>query len=217
MTPSETNIISSVSIPDRYRYNKDLHVFRVKCLKYGETILELVVGNLASPTLPNPATAKSKIKIVCARPSSLVIKPKLKSTCPLSAPQDSVFPVEKHHNIEIEVEVRDELGRNFYNISTLKFDWNIEGSGSFEILKGIKEEVNGAKGFFAITRNFQILKEMQSNTAKISAHIIGYKEEFKDKYNIKSEIELISVDKASVEPENMAIFNHPNNKVLIYI
>ncbi|CAG2175645.1 unnamed protein product, partial [Oppiella nova] len=108
LTSSESSIVSSHEIVDRYRYNKDLHVFRVKCLQYGETLLELDVGNLASPTLPNPANARADIKILCSRPASLIIKPKLKSSCPLSAPQDSVFPVEKNQNTEIEVDVRDD-------------------------------------------------------------------------------------------------------------
>lgn len=217
LTPSDISIISWKAIVDRFRNNKDLHVFRLKCEKYGETNLVLVVGNLESATLPNPATAKAQMTIVCARPSSLVIKPKLKPSCPLSAPQDSVFPVEKNQNIEIEVQARDELGRNFYNISTLSIDWNTDGIASFELLNGIKEQVNGAKGFFAITRNFQILKDIKSNTAKISAEITGYKQEFRDKFNIKSEIDLMFVDKASVESENMAIFNHPKNKVSLLI
>ena len=210
---SDSSIVSSAEVKDRYRYNKDLHVFRVKCVEYGETPLELDVGNLASHTLPNPASAHSKIRILCARPSSLIIKPKLKSSCPLSAPQDSVFPIEKNQNPEIEVEVRDERGNTFYNISTLSIVWKVEGSATFEVQNGVKEIVNGAKGYFAITRNIQILSEMRSNSVKIGAEITGYKKEFKERFKIKSEIELNSVDKAKVDSDNIAIFNHPNKKV----
>lgn len=210
----DSSVVSSLEIKDRYRYNKDLHVFRVKCLQYGETNLELDVGNLASPTLPNPANAKAKVQILCTRPTSMIIKPKLKSSCPLSSPQDSVFPIETNQNPEIEVEVRDDNGRGFYNISTLNIVWRVDGTASFETQNGVKEVVNGVKGYFAITRNVQILREMRSNSVKISAEINGYKKGFKDTFHIKSEIELIAVDKAKVESENIAIFNHPKQKVV---
>ena len=210
---SDSSIVSSLEIKDRYRYNKDLHVFRVKCLEYGDTPLELDVGNIASTTLPNPATAKTKVQIICGRPASLIIKPKLKSSCPLSAPQDSVFPIEKNQNPEIEVVVRDESGRSFYNITTLNIVWNTDGSAALETQNGVKEIVNGVKGYFTITRNIQIVREMRSNSVKLSAEITGYKKQFKDKFKIKSEIELIAVDKAKVESDDISIFNHPNQKV----
>ena len=213
MSTSEPSIVSSFEVLDRYRYNKDLHVFRVKCLQYGETDLKLDVGNLASATLPNPSSANAQVKIVCARPSSLIIRPKLKSSCPLSAPQDSVFPIEKNQNPEIEVEVRDDSGRSFYNISTLNILWKIEGKGTLETQNGVKEIVNGAKGYFSITKNIQTLREIRSNSVKIGAEINGYKKDFKDYFRINNEIELISVDKAKVDQENVAILNHPDQKV----
>ncbi|CAG2178246.1 unnamed protein product, partial [Oppiella nova] len=133
------------------------------------------------------------------------------SSCPLSAPQDSVFPVEKNQNTEIEVDVRDDSGRSFYNISTLDIVWSVDGTDN-EIPNGVKEVVNGAKGYFAITRNVQIMREFLTNSVKISAEIIGYKKQYKDKFKIRSEIELISVDKAAVDSDNIAIFNHPKQK-----
>src|SRR5699024_8637128 len=106
---------------DRYRYNKDLHVYRTECIDYGETLITLEVGNQPSATLANPASTSATVKISCAKPETLIIRPKLKSTCPQ---QDLVFTLEKNRDIELDVQVLDAKGQPFYNFSTLYFDWS---------------------------------------------------------------------------------------------
>lgn len=200
-------------IKDRYRYNKELHVFRTQCLAYGETIIDLEVGNVASPTLSNPALTYSSVKIICTKPETLIIRPRMKSTCPQ---QEMSFTLEKNKEIELDVQVLDKNGNQFYNFSTLYFEWSKDGTGAFEYLHGIREEVNGAKGYFCLTRSVQILKGMVSSRSRIRAHITGYHRSsffFGEQFSVHREIELILSNPMTTEEESISILKHSSYTV----
>lgn len=213
-TATNDTIVSIKEIKDRYRYNKDLHVFRTRCLAYGETKINLEVGNTPSPTLTNPASTFSTVKVICAKPETLIIRPRMKSTCPQ---QEMTFTLEKNKNIELDVQVLDGNGNQFYNFSTLYFEWTKDGTGAFEFLNGVSEEVNGAKGYFSLTRSKQVLKGLVSVRSRIRAHITGYQRSyFGDRFSVQREIDLILTNPTSLAENNLSILKHSDYKVIYF-
>lgn len=211
--PNADDIVKFKELKDPYRYNKDLHLFQATCTSYGETTLELEVANRASPTLKNPATTKTTVKIICARPETLIIRPNLKKTCPQ---QENTFTLEKSAETQLDVVVLDGQGRAFYNFSTFHFDWSTDGDGVFKTKTGVLEEVNGAKTFMVLTRSYQQLDRLTSRRSKVQARIGGYKHDssyFADRFDVKRNIELILVDKLETSEESVSILKHTDYKV----
>lgn len=206
--------VTITEVKDRYRYNKDLHIYRTKCVDYGETEITVQVGNVKSPTLMNPASTSATVKVICAKPETLIIRPKLKSTCPQ---QDFVFKLEKNRKIELDVQVLDGRGNSFYNFSTLYFDWSKDGNGEFQQTNGIKEEVNGAKGYFSLARSFQVLSQLSTIRSKVRGRITGYHGSFwGDRFDVYREIELILTDPLTTEEDSISILKHPSYKVIYF-
>nr|XP_027197064.1 nuclear pore membrane glycoprotein 210-like [Dermatophagoides pteronyssinus] len=217
------SILELIEIRDRYRYNKDLHIFRAFCNEYGETEIEFKVGNIVSPTLLNPASTITTVHIKCSRPETLIIKPKSKSTCPN---QDVQFSLEKNRSHELEINVFDQQGNSFYNFSTLYFEWSKDLSdGIFEESNRVLEEVNGARGFFVLTRSYQIFSRIPDSlkTIRIRCRIIGYQQQqqqrrhFSDQFDIRREIELIFLDPLTVTEESITILKHLDYKKILTI
>lgn len=195
VTNSSSSVIELKEIKDRYRYNKDLHVFRTKCLAYGETSVQLEVGNSPSPTLPNPASTQASVRIICSKPETLIVRPKLKPTCPQ---HDFTFSLERNQEIDLQVQVLDSAGNSFYNFSTLYFDWtNKGGNGRFTEVHKVLEEVNGVKGYFSLTYSYQRIKGLTTELSKIRARISGYHSGyFSERFDVTREIEVKLVDRA---------------------
>ncbi|RWS16815.1 nuclear pore membrane glycoprotein 210-like protein [Dinothrombium tinctorium] len=235
LTPDIPSIFAITPITDPYRYKKDLHVFRVVCKDLGESEIELAVGNLATATLPNPAVQKETVRIACSFPSKLFLKPKLKSddSCPLisnSASGSSLkVPVSSNRDTEIEVFTKDKNDRIFLNITSLRVTWKISdlSIGKLNAYQDFIEEVNGANGYRRWNRNYQIFHPLnKEGEVLVEAKIEGYRKDVLSQgaINTYSEIEKISskvtltiVDKPSVEPEEVAALNHPNNKINVQI
>lgn len=217
--PSNSSIVDLKEIRDRYRYNKDLHIFRAYCKQYGETKIELKVGNKISPTLPNPALTETSVRIICSRPETLIVKPRTKSTCPQ---QDAQFTMEKFRNIELDVEVLDQNGLAFYNFSTFYFEWSKNvGTGIFEAINSVNEEVNAARGYAVLKRSYQILSKFVSNDIiRIQCSITGYKPRiysWYDRFDIGREIELILTDAMLTKENSVTILKHVDYKKTISI
>lgn len=104
----------------------DLTVVSVLCRKLGETSVTLSISN--SPLLPNTKTKESvaNVRVICGKPRSVALQPKIKvadaCSCPMDLSADRVV-VNSNEDVELEVAVRDELGRKFLNVSSLKFEW----------------------------------------------------------------------------------------------
>lgn len=211
------DIVELRELKDPYRYNKDLHLFRARCTNYGETQLQLEVTNRASATLKNPASTTTTVKIVCARPETLIIRPRLKETCPQ---QENTFTLEKTGNIQLDVSVLDAGGRMFYNFSTLQFDWFTDGDGVFKARNGVLEQVNAAKTFAVLTRSYQQIDRLKSTHSKVQGRIGGYKQAtsfFAQRFDIKRDIQLVLVDKMETLEENISILKHEHFKVRCHV
>lgn len=232
LSSSNTNLYEMQFIADPYRYKKDLHVFKVTCKELGESDLELAVGNLASPTLPNPAIEKVKAKLACGTPLTLHLRPKLKSddNCPLS--QASILasgaklPISATRDSEIEIFAKDVQGRKFYNISSLFVTWQVSDYtlAKLSSYKFFHEEVNGASGYRRLTRSYQTIKPLsKEGDLSVEAIATSYRAEVLSKEGVKnykdisSELRAVAtltlVSKPEVTPKDISILNHSGNKV----
>ncbi|RWS29275.1 nuclear pore membrane glycoprotein 210-like protein [Leptotrombidium deliense] len=236
LQPTVPSLFSMSPITDPYRYKKDLHVFRVVCKDIGESDVELAVGNLESPTLPNPAVQKANVKLICGVPSKLFLRPKLKSEehCPIgnnvASSSALKIPVSSSRNTEIELFAKDSAGRLFLNMSSLQVVWKLSDSsyGKLESVQDFVEEVNGAHGYRRWNRNFQSFHPLKrEGEVVVDARIEGYKKTvlkhegiisfFDLSDGISTKVTLTLVDKPTIDPEEVTILNHPNNKVNLQI
>lgn len=210
-TASNVSVVVLTEIKDRYRYNKDLHVYRTRCVGYGETVVEVTVGNAVSPTLAKPASTHASVRLRCAPPETLILRPKMKASCPQ---QDLLFAIEANTDLQVDVTVLDVQGQAFYNFSTLYFDWSTDGDGTFAEMHAINEEVNGAKGYFALTRSYQQLTRLSSRRCKVRARISGYHGAFiGERFDVLREIELVLAQPHITQEQSITIVKHASYKV----
>lgn len=232
LSAGSKNLFDTQFIADPYRYKKDLHVFKVTCMELGETELELAVGNLASPTLPNPAVERISAKLACASPTRFHLRPKLKAddNCPLS--QTSIIssgaklPISSTRDSEIEIFAEDAKGRRFYNITSLFITWQVSDYSLAKLSshKYFTEEVNAAAGYRKLTRNYQsITPAGKEGDIFVEAIATSYrsdvlsKEGVKNYKDISAELKasatLSLVDKPQANPKAVSLLNHRRNKV----
>lgn len=222
LEPNNNPIMSFEPIIDRYRYNKDLHVFKAFCNEYGEVSVTLNVGNQPSPFLPNPASSKASLKLICGRPDSIQIRPKLKSTCPLNEMAsliDMVVPISTTNPTDFEMIVFDDLKRPFLNISSYSIQWTLVGHGTTSSKQ--VEDVNAVAGFRRITRNYITVKPNgREGQGRLQADLTQYKDRGLLRghtLDLTASLDVQFVDQAQISPNRSIIYNHDKNVVVLSI
>lgn len=220
--PINEPILSIVPVIDRYRYNKDLHVFRVHCREYGEVNLLLQVGNQPSATLPNPASTETSMKIVCAKPDSVQLRPRLKASCPLNemvSLSDTVVPISSKISTEFELSVFDEAKREFMNISSFNVKWSLSGPASFD--SELKAEINAVAGYQRITRNYVTMNPIgreDFGRIQVDLHSYAYSSLYKGQtLDISTNLDVQFVNDAKINPNDTIVYNHRKNNVILSI
>ena len=223
LEPNNDPILSVTPVIDRYRFNKDLHVFKVHCNEYGETLLTLSVGNQQSAILPNPASSKASVRIICAKPHSIQLRPRLKESCPLNELAtllETLVPVSNASPTDFELIVFDESNRQFLNISSFSIDWALKGHGLISS-KAMIEEVNAVAGFRKVSRNYITIKPNgREGLGKLQANLRAYKNQASYKgqtLDLTSTLDVQFVDFAQISPNKTIIYNHRKNVVVLSI
>lgn len=223
LEPNNDPVLSLQPVIDRYRFNKDLHVFKIHCNQYGEIPLTLNVGNKPSASLTNPASSKASIKIVCAKPDSIQLRPKLREMCPLNEMVtliDTLVPVSTASNTDFELVVYDEARRQFLNTSSFNIDWNLSGHGEISS-KQMVEEVNAVAGFRRVTRNYITMHPNgKEGLGKLQANLHAYKNQGPYRgqtLDLSSSLDIQYVDYAQIMPNKTIIYNHQKNVVVLSI
>lgn len=223
LEPAQDPVVTYQPVVDRYRFNKDLHVFKVHCDQYGEVSLTLNVGNHPSSILPNPASSKSTVKIVCAKPDSIQLRPRLKETCPLNemvSLLETLVPVSNTAPTDFELVVYDESRRQFLNVSSINVDWTLSGYGSITSKQTV-EEVNAVAGYKRVTRNFVSMRPTgREGLGKLQANLRAYRNHGPYKgqtLDLSSSLDIQFVDYAQVNPNQTIIYNHRKNVVVLSI
>lgn len=222
LEPIKDQILSFEPVIDRYRYNKDLHVFKAHCNEYGETTLTLNVGNQPSATLPNPASTKASVKIVCAKPDSVQLRPKLKDTCPLNEMAsliDTMVPISTSTPTDFDLVVFDDSKRQFLNISSFSIKWTLAGQG--KISPKQIEEVNAVAGFRRVTRNFiTVYPDGNEGQGKLQVDLNQYKNQglYRGQtLDLTANLDIQFVDHAQISPNRTILYNHRKNVVVLSI
>lgn len=198
-------VISHEPILDRYRYNKDLHVFRISCKEFGEATLTLSVGNQPSPSLTNPASSSSSVQIFCSKPDSIQVRPRLRETCPLNEMAsliDTIIPVSTQSQTDFELILFDDSKRRFLNISSFNAHWT--HTGPIKSSSKQREEVNAVAGYRRIVRNYVSVNPTGDE---------GFGELRATVSDLSFELELQFVDSAVINSNRTIVFNHVKNVV----
>jgi len=219
---SNEPVINFEPIIDRFRHNKDLHVFKVHCNDYGEVSLTLNVGNQPSATLPNPASSKASIKIICAKPDSIQLRPRLKESCPLNEMAtliDTVVPISTKSPTDFELVVYDDSKRRFLNISSFSIKWTMTGHGTSSSQQ--IAEVNAAAGFRRVVRNYVTVQpdgKEGEGTIQADLHQNSDQRLYRGSaLDLTANLDIQFVDYAQINPNRTILYNHHKNVVVLSI
>ncbi|KAM7287795.1 nuclear pore membrane glycoprotein 210 [Ixodes scapularis] len=179
LVADNTSLVSIMRIIDPHRNNRDLHVFRILCKDLGETGLELRVGNSVSASLPDPARNQASVKFVCGPPSSVELhvkspKGSRAASCPTEG--DKVY-VLSSQEVEVEVVVKDPLGRKLANVSSLDVHWELSdySLATPSSHRDLLIHTDGSAGYRRVSRNFQVIRpKHKSGALTVTAKIVGY-------------------------------------------
>lgn len=209
LEPNDSSIIKFEPIIDRYRLNKDLHVFRAHCKGYGDVGVTLNVGNKPSISLPNPAYSKAVVRIICGEPNSIELVPKVRESCPLNnmaSLSDVIVPVSSKQPTEFDILLLDDHRRPFLNASLSKIDVAFVGDSKFDLKP--REEINGVAGFRKLVRSFiTITPKGKPGKGKLSVSTRA----------IHHNLHIEFVDDAVTTSNKSIIYNHQRNVVVLGI
>lgn len=230
MKTSSPKITGITLLSDSLHFHKDIHVARVTCKSIGESMLDIIIGNHPSLTNPTPIENQASIKIICAVPKNIQLLPKRKEPKGKKYPcqvleSDEKLPIHCYQDLDIELWVKDNLGRKFSNISSLNVHWETsdENLGKLENTMNVITEVTTVGGFKKAIRSFQKLHPYgKEGQLIVNVEIVGYKPDVLYKEGINVQWNVIStiqqsiilelVDDADILPEKLSIFNHPSIK-----
>lgn len=218
----------------------ELTAISVLCHKLGETEVTLSITNTAN--LPNCINTESvaKVWVICGRPRSVVLQPRMKvadaQSCPMDLSSDRIA-VQSYQDIELDVIVKDQDGRRFLNISSLKFEWkmNPKEAGEFAISNSVLTQKNIKN---CGLDSFQRIKpKISTGTIDVTVSVPGYLKNVLSKNKINPEwpefvgeeekgitipkivttISLYLVDDTVVLPNMVSLYNFPGNRKVLYV
>lgn len=218
----------------------EITAISVLCHKLGEAEVTLSITNTAH--LPNCVNSESsaKVWVVCGKPRAVLIQPKMKvadaQSCPMDISADSIA-VQSYQDVELVVIVKDQEGRKFIDITSLKFDWHLDPkeAGELAILNSVlKRKTTKQCGdeFYQV-----ITPKIPTGTINVTVSILGYLKPVlsKNKINpewpefigedekgitlppIQSTLHLYLVDDTIVLPNVVSLYNFPSNKKIVTI
>ncbi|XP_066600784.1 nuclear pore membrane glycoprotein 210 [Prorops nasuta] len=169
----------------------DTSVFEVICTTLGETILTYSVSNI--PVLPNCKStyAIAKVKIICGKPRYINLQPLFKDSknCPISKSANKIM-ARSDKNLKVLVAVKDDIGRQFDNITSLNIEWNLMPAsiGFVEIPIGSIEEPLIYNEILLPNIQFQNVNfKKRAGTAILTATVTGYQKNILEKMMIVPE------------------------------
>lgn len=218
----------------------ELTAIGVLCKKLGEAEVTLSITNTAH--LPNCVNSESiaKVWVICGKPRAVVLQPKMKvadaQSCPMDLSGDRIA-VQSYQDIELTVMVKDQEGRKFIDISSLRFDWtlNPKDAGEFAISNSVLKR-KGAKQCGDETYQL-ITPKVPTGTIDVTVTVVGYLKNVlsKNKINpewpefigddekgitlppIQATLCLYLVDDTVVLPNMVSLYNFPSNKRILTI
>lgn len=158
------------------------------CKSLGENSLTLRIGNNPSATLKHPAKSEASIKFICSDPHSLHLKLfKRKSKRILKDENIVKVPFYGDKSFEIDIFVKDNVGRKFANISSLRVAWDVSDRTLANPINNFDfvTHENAVSGYRKLSRNFNEFKMKGiAGDLKVEAKITSYRKEILAKEEI---------------------------------
>lgn len=231
-----TNSTRIVTVLDQTEMYKDIndadnYVVNVMCKRLGEAEVNLTVINRPMCNNCKYQASTATVKVFCADPMFLSLRPELVTSggenCPMDLSIDRVV-VQSYRDIFLDIIVKDDLGRKFDNITSLKFEWyltptimgTVKSYGHVIPKNFTYENVILPDGFYQ-----GIIPQAQAGTVEVVAKIVSYIPEILLENNIrmkslevtKTKISLYLVDDTIISPNFTSLYNHPENKFYVAV
>lgn len=148
--------------------------------------------------------------------------------------------VQSYEPIEVDVIVRDDLGKKFNNISSLKFEWTLQPSelGALLTMDGTFQRYSKKGTVIFGNDSYQtVTPKAQTGTIDITTKIIGYHDGVLKKFAVTPEsppflsedeegaelapitasLSLYLVDETVVTPDVIYLYNYPGNREVVSV
>lgn len=222
---------------------EDYTVVQVLCRQLGETDIRLMISN--SPVVANCKSQTSTVttRVICGKPRRIVLQPELQiadeNACPMDLSSGNVA-VQSSANIDIEVNVYDDCGMRFLNISSLNLDWSVSpiNMGTISNKDGTFPKNITVGNVPVAFKHYQTLTpNVEVGTLLLNVTVRGYKAQHMKAYRITPEsppftseedkskalnpveasLQLFLVDEIVITPNVITMFNHPGNKEIVSV
>ncbi|VEN56349.1 unnamed protein product [Callosobruchus maculatus] len=241
----DEKIATAIEVTSTYTMPaEDYTVVRVLCKKLGETDIKLMISNTPAVSNCKAQTSTVTTRVACGKPRRVTIRPQLQIANPSACPMDlssGSAAVQSNDDVDLEVNVFDDCGQRFLNVSSLLFDWQIPGPKAKK--ESLVAKLKNKDGVFP--RNltvgdvpigetfYQTVTPLVAiGTVTLNVTVVGYRTAVIKKYGIKTEwpvfmddedkdkdlppittsLNLYLVSNSVIVPNHMNIFNHPGNK-----
>lgn len=244
----ETGDSSVISVEDVTGLNSqpgesDFTIINVLCRKLGESDVKLSVMN--NPRSPHGISkgAHINVKVICGKPRSVSLEPKIdmtnKQSCPMELNTNGIV-TQSNQDIELNVIVRDDVGRKFLNISSLKFKWTLTPPelGVLGNLDGTFARTTTKGSILFANESYQVVTpKVKKGTIEIRATLAGYHMSVLNNFKINPEwpefvsedekgtplgpittaINMYLVDDTVVSPNSTSLYNYPGNTKILSV
>ncbi|CAN8028641.1 unnamed protein product [Ixodes persulcatus] len=206
------------------------HANRASCSSLHACTLKLAVGNNVSASLPNPARNQASVKFVCGPPSSVELhvkspKGSRAASCPTEGDKVCVLSSQE---VEVEVVVKDPLGRKLANVSSLDVHWELSdySLATPSSHRDLLIHTDGSAGYRRVSRNFQVIRPKQKSGAlTVTAKIVGYNHQILRHSSlpnvhavnptVSGSVSLDLVQPARLSSSKVSVFNHPSHSASV--
>lgn len=245
LTSNQPEIATATVTTKSYKMpsDDDYTVVSVVCHKLGRADITLKASNI--PNLPNCKNkeATATVTVHCSKPRHIELQPEIKvadaKSCPMDLSADRVV-VESNRDVDLIIKVKDDKGREFMNITSFLFEWEISEKKAAELgnKKRIQEKTLLIGNAFYADKSYQkILPKLETGQITILVKLAGYRKDVTNANKvtpewpafldddekkielppIKSSITLYLVDDTLVTPNIISMYNHPANKQFLEV
>ncbi|KOX79473.1 hypothetical protein WN51_02738 [Melipona quadrifasciata] len=240
---SEKKIVDVIEYSDSSAGLYDISIFEVMCRSLGEVDVTYTISNI--PLLPNCKStyAFETIKVICGKPRHIYLQPEFKDSknCPISNINTERIMAHSDKNLKLITVIKDEEGRTFDNITSLRIEWNLKPSiiGFIEMPSGSIEETIIDMNVILPKNYYQnVIFKKHSGTLALTATVTGYQKYILSKLKIipewppfaieterkiyetpliETSVEIVLVNDTSVTPDKLMVLNDPTAKYYLQV
>ncbi|XP_003400496.3 nuclear pore membrane glycoprotein 210 [Bombus terrestris] len=239
---SEEKIVDVTEHVDSSNGLHDIFVIEVMCRALGEVDVTYKISNV--PLLPNCKStyAFETVKVICGKPRHIYLQPEFKDkNCPISNLNVERIMAHSDKNLKLITIIKDEEGRTFDNITSLRIEWNLKPStvGSVEMpSSSIEETITDMNVILPKSYYQNVIFKKHFGTLILTATVTGYQKYILSKLKIipewppfaieterkiyetpliETSIEVVLVNDTSVIPDKLMVLNDPTAKYYLQV